>query len=183
MHLPLLIHQDYVCPVVTGITVDIRRAALGTIDLRFRVFGAIADIDLPKPQRAIRGDKLWEHSCFEIFIRSPMGGIYYEYNFAPSMRWAIYRFESYRRGMAVANELTPPAVAVAADADYYELQAKIDAGSWPDLPIDVVWRIGLSAVIEERNGRKSYWALAHPDTQADFHHDVCFAADLLIGES
>ena len=40
------------------------------------------------------------------------------------------------------------------------------------------WRIGLSAVIEERHGRKSYWALAHPPGKPDFHHDDCFAIEL-----
>ena len=41
------------------------------------------------------------------------------------------------------------------------------------------WRLGLSAVLEERDGTKSYWALAHPpgDTP-DFHHEDCFAAQL-----
>ena len=41
------------------------------------------------------------------------------------------------------------------------------SGSWMGL--------GLSAVIEEANGRKSYWALAHPPGKADFHHADCFA--------
>jgi hypothetical protein len=33
-------------------------------------------------------------------------------------------------------------------------------------------------VIEERNGRKSYWALAHPPGEPDFHHPACFALEL-----
>ena len=35
--------------------------------------------------------------------------------------------------------------------------------------------VGLSAVIEETSGRKSYWSLAHPPGKADFHHSDCFA--------
>ena len=38
--------------------------------------------------------------------------------------------------------------------------------------------IGLSAVIEEEGGRKSYWALAHPPGPPDFHHPDCFTLEL-----
>jgi hypothetical protein len=33
-------------------------------------------------------------------------------------------------------------------------------------------------VIEETNGRLSYWALAHPPGKPDFHHSDCFALEL-----
>ncbi len=40
-------------------------------------------------------------------------------------------------------------------------------------------RLGLSAVIEETDGTKSYWALAHPaEGPPDFHHPDCFALTL-----
>jgi hypothetical protein len=37
---------------------------------------------------------------------------------------------------------------------------------------------GLTAVLEEADGVKSYWALAHGPGKADFHHAACFAARL-----
>ena len=44
---------------------------------------------------------------------------------------------------------------------------------------DVQWALGLSAVLEEKDGTKSYWALAHPSgDKPDFHHPACFAARL-----
>jgi hypothetical protein len=46
------------------------------------------------------------------------------------------------------------------------------------LPDEGAWRLGLSAVIEETNGRKSYWALSHPPGKPDFHHSDCFALEL-----
>jgi len=33
-------------------------------------------------------------------------------------------------------------------------------------------------VIEEKDGAKSYWALAHPPGAPDFHHRDCFAIEL-----
>ncbi len=44
------------------------------------------------------------------------------------------------------------------------------------LPASV--RLGLSAVIEQTDGTKSYWALAHPPGKPDFHHRDCFAHQL-----
>lgn len=46
------------------------------------------------------------------------------------------------------------------------------------LPADAPWRLGLSAVIEETSGAKSYWALAHAPGKPDFHHPDAFALDL-----
>ena len=39
-------------------------------------------------------------------------------------------------------------------------------------------RASLAAVIEEEDGAKSYWALAHPPGKSDFHHTDCFVARL-----
>ncbi len=38
--------------------------------------------------------------------------------------------------------------------------------------------IGLSAVIETADGQLSYWALAHPRAQPDFHHRAGWTAHL-----
>ena len=47
------------------------------------------------------------------------------------------------------------------------------------VPADTNWELGLSAVLEEKDGTKSYWALAHPNPEKpDFHDPGCFAAHL-----
>ena len=38
--------------------------------------------------------------------------------------------------------------------------------------------MGLSAILEEKGGTISYWALAHPEGKPDFHAAACFAAEL-----
>jgi hypothetical protein len=41
------------------------------------------------------------------------------------------------------------------------------------------WHLGLSAVLEEKDGTKSYWALAHANPEKpDFHLADCFTAKL-----
>jgi hypothetical protein len=48
-------------------------------------------------------------------------------------------------------------------------------GRLTELPRNAPWRLGLSALIEDTSGCKSYWALAHPPGKPDFHHADCFA--------
>ena len=60
----------------------------------------------------------------------------------------------------------------------FELRAELALDCLPDLPRDAPWQLGLSAVIEEADGRLSYWALAHPPGKPDFHHSDCFALEL-----
>ena len=56
----------------------------------------------------------------------------------------------------------------------YELSVIISA----DILALAPGRVSLAAVIEEDQGLVSYWALAHPPGDPNFHHADCFAARL-----
>ena len=111
-------------------------------------------------------------------MRAVPGEAYAEFNFAPSTLWAAYRFNRYRGGMTVAHEIATPEIDVRSTGGTFDLQAPLELGGLVNLPNDAVWRLGLSAVIEEANGRISYWALAHPPGKPDFHHADSFALEL-----
>lgn len=168
MRLPLLPHPESRCDAVTSIDVDVARDG-GAFALRFVVSGRIGELALPALTAPARTDDLWRHTCFEAFIRAD-GEAYYEFNAAPSTQWAAYRFDSYRAGMSTAYEIAPPALAVTRGDGRFELAATL---SVPDRAGPR--RLALSAVIEESNGRKSYWALAHAPGKPDFHHADAFA--------
>jgi hypothetical protein len=176
----LHLHRDSACPAVIGITVFTNRTSATRLDLRYQVQGTIADLQLPEIGMPIRADKLWEHSCFEVFIRVPNQNWYYEFNFSPSGAWAAYRFISHRKGMPIVSDITPPSIDISATPGHYSMNVGLNLDSFPELSSKPIWQIGLSTIVEEINGRKSYWALAHPEGQADFHHNVCFAHDLKI---
>jgi len=170
MHQTLKCHPDLRCDAVKSIEVEIRRMGSGMLVLRYVVTGAIGDLAIPPVAMPARTDELWRQTCFEAFLRTGPGGAYSEFNFAPSTQWAIYRFSSYRDGMTAAAGA--PHIEVKSDAAGFELRATFT----PDgPPSDAPWQLGLSAVIEEKSGRKSYWALAHPPGRPDFHHSDCFA--------
>ncbi len=121
---------------------------------------------------AERRDELWRTTCFEAFLRIEGDSGYREWNFAPSGDWAAYDFTDRRQGMAPAEIASPPYIRMEDNLTWWALGAAIalDAGR--------TWELGLSAVLEERDGTKSYWALGHGGGQPDFHDPACFTARL-----
>ena len=178
MRQALKLHPDSLCFATTHIEVDVARPSAGSLVLFYFVTGKISDLRIPSVIPGGHADELWRHTCFEAFIRSSQDEGYYEFNFAPSTQWAAYWFSSYRSGMRVATEISAPRIEVQSDAGLYALQASLDLDRVSSLPHDAVWHLGLSAVLEETSGRKSYWAFAHPPGKPDFHHSVCFAHEI-----
>jgi len=178
MRQALTLHPGSRCTAATRIEVEIVRPRPSNLVLHYLVTGRIADLSMPPVTAPTRGHELWQHTCFEVFVRAPPSTAYYEFNFAPSMQWAAYRFGAYRHEMSVANDVSAPRIEVQSRDDLYELRASLELDGLSSLPSHAAWRLGPSAVIEETSGRKSFWALAHPPGRADFHHPDCFAHEL-----
>ena len=169
----LRLHPDSLCAVATRIEADIAHPRPGSLILSYVVTGRLSDLRMPPVVAAARADELWRHTCFEAFVRPSAGPAYYEFNFSPSTRWAAYQFSGYRSGMRVATEIAAPRIEARSSATTYTLQVALEFDE-----LSSPLHLGLSAVLEETNGRKSYWALAHPPGKPDFHHADCFALEL-----
>jgi hypothetical protein len=139
----------------------------GQAELSFHLHADTGELVLPQLPKG-RADGLWRSTCFELFVQTAPG--YREYNFSPSGAWAAYEFTAYREGMRAAELDGLPEIDTDDAGDRFILDVVIDlAGEG---------RFGLSAVVEERSGTKSYWALAHAPGKPDFHAEACFAATL-----
>jgi hypothetical protein len=157
------------------IDVDVARPSPGRLVLSYVVHGKTSELRLPAITAPARGDELWQQTCFEAFAGTAAGAAYYELNFAPSTRWAAYRFSGYRSGMRIATEISAPTIDVRSASDRYTLQVALNLDELSDLLHDAGWRLGLAAITEDTRGGRSYWALAHPPGKPDFHHFDCFA--------
>lgn len=174
MRLFLKPHPDTPCAHVESIDVSVHRSASGELTLTYILVGDTRQIVFPELQPAMRRDGLWAVTCFEAFLDVGDGTGYLEFNFSPSTEWAAYRFNSYRNGMAPLESV---GVRVGGrDDGTYGLIASIELAD-TDL-LETGRRLGLSAVIELKDGSKSYWALAHAPGPPDFHHPDGFAATL-----
>ena len=114
-----------------------------------------------------RKDRLWEHSCFEAFLGLPGSPMYWELNISPSGQWNLYEFESYRQRSSGLVAASPPKVNMRRTPRDCRCDVVLDLRPWwptPSMP-----ELGLTAVIEDKSGQLSYWALSHPADDADFH--------------
>jgi hypothetical protein len=162
-------HPAFPTDVVRGIDVSVVRRE-STLTLTFRLDADVQRIRIPPPRPTRIVHQLWEHTCFELFVAAEDASGYHELNLAPSGEWAGYQFRSYREIDAFLDDASAPRIAVRTVAQQFELESAVPLARISPAYASAPLRIGLSAVIEEVPGRRSYWALAHPADKPDFHH-------------
>jgi hypothetical protein len=154
---------------------------LGVLALTFVLEGDIARLRIPSLASPRRADRLWEHTCFEAFVRAKGQAGYYEFNFSPSAEWAAYVFREYREGWPIDDDQLNPKIAVQKDTGRLELRAVIRLDRLSNIQPGSILQLGLAAVVEDIDGRLSYWALKHPPGKPDFHHPANFALEIPLG--
>lgn len=161
----------------SGLTVTAEVEREGTeLLLRYSVSGPVERVLLPPLSNAPeRRDELWLHTCFEVFVRPARSSAYFELNIAPSGDWALYHFDAPRSGMR-SLDASGPAVSFGSEPGLLTLRASMDLGTL--LSPAVPWELSLTAVIKDGSGIRSYWALAHPAGEPDFHDPDCFVLHL-----
>ncbi len=132
-----------------------------------------------EPMMAGRADELWRQTCFELFLKPEREAAYFEFNLSPSGKWAAYAFDDYRAGMRDLALPVDPHIELERQGEAFVLEADVDLSAIPCGKL----LAGISAVIEEVDGTKSYWALRHPAGAPDFHHADCFALELPAPEA
>ena len=145
------------------------RSPRGRLAVRYRIECDLERLCLPAPRTPAPGERLWQHTCCEIFVARAGMLPYREFNFSPSGEWAAYACRRYRECAPFSIE--DPEISLTRSPDRLELQASIPAD-------DGGLRVALSAVIEDRAGSLTYWALRHPAGKPDFHHPDAFALEL-----
>ncbi len=179
MRLNLIPHPSTPCESISTFEVFVGTDA-NALTLRYRILGETDEILLPKRRSPERRDELWQHTCFELFARSTSGSRYCELNFSPSTCWAAYEFGGLRTGIRnlpypetpqIHLTCEPGCLSMAVDVNYRAIAANTR---------DTL-RIALAAVLERRDGCKSYWALAHPAPTPDFHHPDAFTLAMPSG--
>lgn len=136
------------------------------LKLRFEVVGDIADIKWPAVGRCERRDELWTQTCFEAFLTSDGSDGYLEFNFAPNGDWAAYQFEAYRDG---GSNLSIDAPVIQTDQASDRLTLTAIIATQPTDMFSGQIRLGPAAILQTRQGDRSYWALDHPAERPDFH--------------
>jgi hypothetical protein len=174
----LTCHPTNIADAVRGIDAQVGFPEFGALALTFVLKGDIPRLRIPSLQSPRRADRLWEQTCFEAFVRAKGQPGYYEFNFSPSGEWAAYAFREYREGRPIDNDRLNPKIAVQREAEMLELHAVLRLDRLSNIQPGSILQLGLAAVVEDINGRLSYWALKHPPGKPDFHHPDSFALEI-----
>jgi hypothetical protein len=163
---------------VGSIAVRARRGPAATIRVAYRIRGDLERVRVPASGEDTGAEPLWQQTCCELFLRAPAAAAYHELNFAASGAWAAYAFERYREGGRLMDPSLDPQVRSSTRGGMLELCATIALARLSPAYADAPLVMGVSAVIEARDGSRSYWALVHPAEKPDFHHPDAFALTL-----
>ncbi len=137
--------------------------------LVYRLSGNTAGLRIPPAATPAPADGLWQNTCLETFVSAEGNPAYREFNFSPSGQWAAYRFAGERqRDTTTAPDLPAPVMQLAITPTLLTLDVHLPLAALPSSAPHV--ELALCAVIEEQDGRLSYWALQHPCERPDFHH-------------
>jgi hypothetical protein len=191
----LVAHPSTRRDAISGIEAHAQVGESGIV-FRYVLRAQFSRVRIPPAKSAERVDRLWEHTCFEAFIKapgkvpdtspdtslgaSPGAASYYELNVAPSRQWAVYRFDAYREGKSSADLGASPEISVRRFDDRLEVDASLRLNDLIALQGAPRLQVALSAVIEEESGTLSYWALKHAPGKPDFHHPDGFALELAM---
>lgn len=139
------------------------------LKVQFLVTGRTDEIVFPEPvSHPGRKDKLWLETCFEFFLAIPDQPQYWEFNLSPSGEWNAFRMEAYRRiGFREEEQVRDVRLDIRRDPGRFRLDAVMDLSGM--IVLDTLLQAGVTSVIQTRDGHETYWALAHPGLQADFH--------------
>src|SRR5258707_5417309 len=165
---------------VRSLAVQLRAEEPDILVFQYSLVADMSRVRVPELGASGRADALWEHTCFEAFVAAGDAPGYHEFNFSPSLDWAIYRFSAYREGMSPAEIGRVPEISVRRGDDGLEITSAVRIGDLADLRDVSHLRIALAAVIEDDKGKLSYWGLRHPPGKPDFHHPDGFALEVAL---
>ncbi len=164
-----------VSAAVDSIAIRAKRVSPGELRLQYRLTGTLAALHLPVVSASQRRDELWQHTCAEVFVAEQVTTAYCEFNFSPSTAWAAYEFDDYRLGMRPSS-CQAPQIHCTLSEQMLELQVQLFLPSHFEHQSPL--RLGVTMVVEQLSGYRSYWALAHAGERPDFHRRDGFIVEL-----
>ncbi|MEM9088638.1 MAG: DOMON-like domain-containing protein [Cyanobacteria bacterium P01_F01_bin.53] len=131
-----------------------------------------------------RKDRLWERTCFEFFLSGDKHHTkdtpYWEFNMSPTGEWNVFSLEGYRKGLQEEQTITRLPFEVYRSNNYLNLTMTLDIRAL--MAPESVIRVGVSMVVlcasASAQPVESFWAIAHPGPEADFHHPDSFVLSL-----
>ncbi len=142
------------------------------LNLKFILTGNLEKIIIENNSKnPKRKDKLWEKTCFELFIAEKNKKEYIEFNFSTSGDWNAFIFEDYRKNQKEFYGISNVQISTEKSEEKIEINTDVIFSK------NIIYRniiIQLSAILQHKNSEKSFWAIMHSGLKPDFHQFDCF---------
>jgi hypothetical protein len=176
------------------------------LSISYCLQGDLTQVVIPATGQDVqRKDRLWEQTCFEFFLGEGLGegsdGVsagrlcqreasqreafqgnrshtspYWEFNLSPTGDWNVFSLQGYRQGLKEESAFSSLPFTLRTSASALNLDISVNIGSL--ITSDQPLRLGISSVLLLASHQESFWAIAHPAAEADFHHPDSFAIAL-----
>ncbi|MBF0559929.1 MAG: DOMON-like domain-containing protein [Nitrospirae bacterium] len=158
-------------------TVDILRSS-SMLAVNCEFHGSLDGILIPcTAESRYRKDKLWEQTCFEVFLAVRNSPSYWEFNFSPAGHWNVYSFEAYRKEMKEEAAFSELPFSVHYE-EGHALSCSVEIDLNKIVRADSRLEAAVNSVMKLRDGTLTYWASTHNDGRPDFHRRDSFIIDL-----
>ena len=139
------------------------------LSIHYSVQGDIENIRLPvRAESSARKHDLWKATCFEFFLAAKDQPEYWEFNLSPSGDWNVYAMDAYRQvNMREESAFLELPFEFRKTSNELALAIAVDLSQ--PLGLLPMLAIGITAITQTVDGSETYWALAHPGKQPDFH--------------
>jgi len=146
--------------------------------IQFEVMGETESILFPESApNPTRKDELWKATCFEFFIARPEQPEYWEFNMSPSGDWNAYCMDAYRRiGFREEPSILELSFSFHKDTGCASVEGSVDLSRL--FSAETAIQAGIASIIQMIDQHETYWALVHPNPQADFHLRESFKIEL-----
>lgn len=167
---------------IERVGVSLRTDAAATLVADYHVRGEAAVASLRGALEGGRRDRIWEHTCGELFVAAPGAAAYGEYNFSPRGAWAAYAFSACRVAAERVAEVQAPLMSLETRGSGWDLQVRVPladlvslagaaAGECPLL------RLGLAVIVAPPGQAQQFWAVRHAAERPDFHRRESFVVE------
>ena len=139
------------------------------LSISYNLTGPLEDLIIAPPAaEPARQWVLWERTCFEFFLARQNAASYWEGNLSPAGHWNVFRLSDYRQGIQEEPAFQALPFQVQRQPEALVLTVNLDLTAI--VPGDQPLELGVSAVLQPRDGRLSFWALTHKGDEPDFHN-------------
>lgn len=119
------------------------------------------------PEGQLDPERLWEHTCVELFASRTEGPGYVEWNFSPTGQVTRFTFSAYRE--RVVTDVFD-SVSVLVERHVGRTRVIVEG----ELVPEQTRAAAVTAVVRGPDGHCAHWAITHPRVQPDFHDSAGF---------